>query len=721
MNYFKFSLLIPCYGNAKYLKKTIESILSQTYSNFEIIICEQDTTSIVDLGLIDSRIKIIHFDTPSPYLSRIELYKSATGDYVWFVDDDDEIACDSLKLLNEILQQKQVDCVVFEKIDILRDDANSFRVDTLFSEQKIHSYSSKDAMADLLSTNNYNSVCCKLFNRLLCPDWIITNAYQSEDKLLNYSLYKVSKSFLKIDYALYKYYLYHGYQKKPLSLDKLNDSLKIRKILYTKEPDFIIPLLSSSLDHIIAYYLKNHKKTENNVIDFDFTNSIVQNIIKDLPIKKRVTIKLIIKRKFKYIRIIDKLISFLKIIKKAKSKLIDSFKNFGKPYLFLLHSLCFLLILPISFVSFYPKVQDVSNCITAEAVNQGFRLITFEKKDSSSGTRPDFSSEYYNLKDQFHSYSYCLETYDPLKRMEFRVTSISEWYDHGYVDLEPESLRKISFLTSPGIQIQEYDDNGSIAYKNNFYEFNLKYRGLGKNESHYPIFCAIHQKQSDELLTIFNSISKSKISEEDLIGKYIKVCSINMQESFIFRLCNVIKEKTGFINDYSDALGNFILVNNYTFGKKELNNSYLMSKNNYENYFNIKTRMSIYRDLNYKILYGSEISSSNAAIEIKLNSILNDFKDSTAVVVSLSLIDYVLFFSSLIVFYRLRKKYSFATIAVGMLLPAFPYILFKVLSTLFNSCILYSYITSVIYFIFALTYEGFMVFLLLKLVYEKKR
>lgn len=92
----KVSIIIPIYNVELYLRKCIDSVISQTYTNLEIILVDDGSTDksseICDLYvLIDKRIKVIHKNNGGLSSARNAGLEIATGDYVYFVDSDDFI------------------------------------------------------------------------------------------------------------------------------------------------------------------------------------------------------------------------------------------------------------------------------------------------------------------------------------------------------------------------------------------------------------------------------------------------------------------------------------------------------------------------------------------------------------------------------------------------------------------------------------------------------
>lgn len=104
MNKTKISVVVPIYNVEKYLKKCIDSVLSQTYSNIEIILVDDGSTdnspTICDeYAKKDDRIRVIHKCNGGLSDARNVGMDYATGDLLSFIDSDDYIAEDMLETL----------------------------------------------------------------------------------------------------------------------------------------------------------------------------------------------------------------------------------------------------------------------------------------------------------------------------------------------------------------------------------------------------------------------------------------------------------------------------------------------------------------------------------------------------------------------------------------------------------------------------------------------
>lgn len=88
------SIIIPVYNVERYLKQCVDSILNQTYRNFEIILVDDgssDNSSEICDGykIIDDRVKVIHKENEGVSVARNIGLKFTSGEYIAFVDSDD--------------------------------------------------------------------------------------------------------------------------------------------------------------------------------------------------------------------------------------------------------------------------------------------------------------------------------------------------------------------------------------------------------------------------------------------------------------------------------------------------------------------------------------------------------------------------------------------------------------------------------------------------------
>lgn len=101
-----FSVVIPLYNKEKYIRETIESVLNQTYQNFEIIIVNDGSTdnSINEVNkVLDSRIRIVNQENSGVGVARNTGISNANFEWIAFLDGDDLWCNDHLSELKKII------------------------------------------------------------------------------------------------------------------------------------------------------------------------------------------------------------------------------------------------------------------------------------------------------------------------------------------------------------------------------------------------------------------------------------------------------------------------------------------------------------------------------------------------------------------------------------------------------------------------------------------
>lgn len=111
------SVIIPVYNAEKFLAETIESVLQQDFSGFEIIIVNDgssDNSAAICTELVnrDSRVKYLPQDNSGVSVARNNGLKHATGEYIFFLDADDTLDSKFLKTSYETAKENDSDIVI---------------------------------------------------------------------------------------------------------------------------------------------------------------------------------------------------------------------------------------------------------------------------------------------------------------------------------------------------------------------------------------------------------------------------------------------------------------------------------------------------------------------------------------------------------------------------------------------------------------------------------
>lgn len=113
-----FSVIVPIYKVEKYLERCIESMLSQTFSDFELILVDDGSPDkcpeICDkYAKKDNRITVIHKENGGLVSARQAGIKIAKGEYIFNLDADDAVENDALESAFEIIKSTDADIVSF--------------------------------------------------------------------------------------------------------------------------------------------------------------------------------------------------------------------------------------------------------------------------------------------------------------------------------------------------------------------------------------------------------------------------------------------------------------------------------------------------------------------------------------------------------------------------------------------------------------------------------
>lgn len=146
----KISIIVPVYKVEKYLHKCVDSILNQTFKDFELILVDDGSPDkcgeICDeYARVDDRVRVIHKENGGLSDARNAGIDVAEGEYIGFVDSDDYIDADMYEVLYDVLLKNDADisvCGVYECF--------SNRIEKNNMDGKIHVFNNKDAVKEVL-------------------------------------------------------------------------------------------------------------------------------------------------------------------------------------------------------------------------------------------------------------------------------------------------------------------------------------------------------------------------------------------------------------------------------------------------------------------------------------------------------------------------------------------------------------------------------------------
>jgi glycosyltransferase EpsH len=253
----KVSIIVPVFNTEAYVGQCIESLINQSYRNIEIIIVDDGSiddsvSKIKSFMKDDDRIKLIQQKNSGASAARKTGIDAASGDYYMFVDSDDWIDVNSIKLLVSKFSEGDFDAIKFNGMlypsKILKNNIiNIGDKERILQRNNIVKY--------LFETNNLNNMCFTIYKKSVFDDVDIDfNLSNSEDYFTNLQIYQHVNKMLLIPDVLY-YYRENGSS----STRTMN-----KKKLITNMMDFIF--VFGSLTNYIDKYKINNVKTINKIL-----------------------------------------------------------------------------------------------------------------------------------------------------------------------------------------------------------------------------------------------------------------------------------------------------------------------------------------------------------------------------------------------------------------------------------------------------------------------
>ncbi|MBQ4244859.1 MAG: glycosyltransferase, partial [Clostridia bacterium] len=214
------SVIVPVYNVEKYLDTCVESIVSQTYDNLEIILVDDGSTDSCpricdEWALKDPRVKVIHKENGGLSSARNAGMEIAKGEYIGFVDSDDVISPFMFETLYYALIEARADVAQCGFIKFNDYSELLFPVAEEKTETKV--FNNHDAVESLLTGGPVSVECCtKLINATLAKSVLFETGRINEDVLWTYRILAKAECVVTVDNALY------GYFQRPGSI--MNDS-----------------------------------------------------------------------------------------------------------------------------------------------------------------------------------------------------------------------------------------------------------------------------------------------------------------------------------------------------------------------------------------------------------------------------------------------------------------------------------------------------------------
>lgn len=203
----KFSVIIPTYGRSEFLEQAIESILKQSYKEYEIIVVDDNGYKTENQCLTEVIIKkftgikyIINEINRGANFSRNQGIIQSEGDYICLLDDDDEFTFDKLETLKREIEKYNYD-LLYSKVELIEISRNKKR--NLFRKVKNKKLKEKILSFNFIGGNSCVTLRKKFIvennilfdsNLLSCQDWY----YWTEMIFAGAKIKSINKKLVKV-------------------------------------------------------------------------------------------------------------------------------------------------------------------------------------------------------------------------------------------------------------------------------------------------------------------------------------------------------------------------------------------------------------------------------------------------------------------------------------------------------------------------------------------
>ena len=271
------SVIVPIYNAEKYLSKCLDSIINQEFKDIEILCVDDGSTdSSFNIALEyqnkDSRIKLFKQSNKGPGAARNTGLDNASGDYVLFIDADDEITTGALSVFyNEINSSKS---------DVVIGSYNHYIDDELIETVRPH-----ECLTSFESYYRTTAVWSKIFKRGFIGDIRFQNVYQGEDVIFITDLLLKSPKVSYIEDIVYYWKSYTNSNSLLTDTKRNIFGEQLDSVLLVKEKLSVLSkkgILADDINYyfirVCSYLLSITKKCDLNQNDiekyFCFINSI---------------------------------------------------------------------------------------------------------------------------------------------------------------------------------------------------------------------------------------------------------------------------------------------------------------------------------------------------------------------------------------------------------------------------------------------------------------
>lgn len=206
------SVIIPVYNVERYLRECVDSVLGQTYQNFEIILVDDGSTDssgdICDeYAKEDKRIQVVHQKNGGLSDARNKGFSKSSGEYVYFLDSDDWILPNAFMDLFNKARQENADVVFFDAASFVDGSAESKIEQRYLRKYAYETADGYSVLGRLQENKEYHSAVTLLFIKkesMESAEVLFESGIVYEDMIFTYELFAKATQVTQLNQTLYQ-------------------------------------------------------------------------------------------------------------------------------------------------------------------------------------------------------------------------------------------------------------------------------------------------------------------------------------------------------------------------------------------------------------------------------------------------------------------------------------------------------------------------------------
>lgn len=260
----RFSVLIPVYNVEKYLEQCIRSVLTQDFSDFEVILVNDGSTDQSPIickhfAEIDSRIKYYDKKNEGLLLTRRFSIKRASGEYIVFLDSDDYWEPGILSTLNKEIETCHADLICY-RYQIITDEGKIVCKDNgVFPDRSFFNQENKESfLKEFIGSSRLNVLWSKCVRSEIVDkdaDYSSFGDKKGEDLLQSIALIRNAETILYLDDVFVNYRMSPSGRGRNFKIKYLYDFNAVKEHVYTNL--FSMNVSDSIMDTFLRRYMES--------------------------------------------------------------------------------------------------------------------------------------------------------------------------------------------------------------------------------------------------------------------------------------------------------------------------------------------------------------------------------------------------------------------------------------------------------------------------------